>query len=83
MQNRLSISLFILTLSDVTQQADQPEYLLNQNLFFLLQLLHKLQRHLERLRNDIRRRQCKPLRERNIGHAIRLVYLDPDEIFRL
>lgn len=56
---------------------------LNQDLLLLLDLLGKLQRDLESLGHDIRRRECEPLRQADVGDTLRLVDLDPDEILVL
>lgn len=52
-------------------------------MLLLLQLLHHRNGNLERLRNDIGRSQCQPLREGNIRHSVRLIDLNPDQVFRL
>ena len=54
---------------------------LDQELFLLLELLRHRDWDLERVSNNIRRSESKPLRERDIGHAIGLVDLNPDKVF--
>jgi hypothetical protein len=55
----------------------------NDNLLLLLQSLHNTNRNLKHIRHNIRRRECKPLRERNIRDPLRLVYLNEREILRI
>ena len=52
----------------------------HERLLLLLNSLHNFKVYLQRLSHHIRRRQGKPLRERNVGYAITLVDLDPDEL---
>jgi hypothetical protein len=56
---------------------------LQQNLLPLLQLLHKSDRDLERLRDNIGGCQGQPLRQGDVHDPIGLVNLDPDQIIRL
>lgn len=58
-------------------------HLPNEDLLVLLELLDKLNGHLERLRHEVRGRQRKPLGERDVGDSVRLVDLDPDEVLVL
>tara|TARA_R110002060_G_scaffold26924_1_gene36550 strand:+ start:1341 stop:1703 length:363 start_codon:yes stop_codon:yes gene_type:complete len=48
-------------------------------LLLVLQLIHHTSRDFQRVRNDIRRCKCQPLRERDIRHTIRLVDLNPNQ----
>lgn len=50
---------------------------LQQNLPLRLQLLHHRQRNLQRIRDNLRRRERQPLRQADIGNAIALVEFDP------
>lgn len=77
----LRISSAFILIRLILQCICEPGTLLDKYLLLLLQLFHKFQRHFQCLRNDIWRCQCEPLRKRNIGNAIRLVYLYPDKIF--
>lgn len=56
---------------------------LDQDLLFLLKLINEFDRHLQDTGNDIRRRQCQPLGERNVGDAITLVDFNPLKSLRL
>jgi hypothetical protein len=55
---------------------------MHNNLLLLLQPQHHIHRNLEHTRHNIRRRERKPLRERDIRHALGLVDLDEREILR-
>jgi hypothetical protein len=55
---------------------------MHNDLFLLLQPQHHIHRNLEHTRHNIRRRERKPLRERDIRHALRLVDLDEREVLR-
>lgn len=54
-----------------------------QNLLLLLELLSNFEGNLESLGNEISRGKGKPLGQRDVGDAVRLVNLDPDKILSL
>lgn len=56
---------------------------LDQQLLLLHQALGDIQRDLERVGHDVGGREGQPLRQRDVFHAVALVDLDPDEVFRL
>jgi hypothetical protein len=53
----------------------------DQILLLLHEVLSDLERDLERVRDDVGRREREPLRQRDVLHAVALVYLNPDELF--
>jgi hypothetical protein len=55
---------------------------MHNNLFLLLQLQHHVHRNLDHTRHNIRRGERKPLRERDIRHAVGFVDLDERKILR-
>lgn len=57
--------------------------LLDEELLLLLERLDELDGHLERLRSHLGGCQGEPLRQGNIGDAVRFIDLDPDQVFRL
>jgi hypothetical protein len=52
-----------------------------QDLLLLLQPLHEADWYLHRLRYDVRRSKGEPLREGDVGNAVRLVDFDQHELF--
>lgn len=58
-------------------------HLRDENLLLLLERLDELDGHLQRLGGHLRGSQGQPLSEGDVGDAVRLVDLDPDEILRL
>lgn len=70
----------------VTKALEQPVSMTNlrlcdQDLLLLLQALGKLKWDVENLGNNVCRSEREPLRERDVGDAVRLVDLNPDEVF--
>ncbi len=57
--------------------------LLQQDLLGLLQLLDEAEGHVEHLRHNIGGCQSQPLSQGDVGDAVRLVNLDPDEVLGL
>jgi hypothetical protein len=56
------------------------EKLFNQDLLLLLQFVNELNRYLEYLRHNVRRRKSQPLGQRNVSHTVRLVDFNPDKV---
>lgn len=55
----------------------------DQDLLLLLDLLGEFKRNLQNLGNNLGRRERKPLRQRDVGDAVRFVDFNPDEVFGL
>lgn len=51
----------------------------DQDLLFLLQVLHNGQRDIQRLSHDGGRGKGQPLGQADVGHAVTLVDFDPDK----
>lgn len=52
-------------------------------MLLLYQARRDIKRDLQRVGHDVGGREGQPLRQRDVLHAIALVDLDPDEVFRL
>ena len=52
-----------------------------KNLLLFLQLLHHREGDIQRVGDQVRRGEGKPLGQADVGHAVALVELDPDQLF--
>lgn len=52
---------------------------MDKELLLILDMLDNVDVNLESVGHDVVRRQCEPLSQGNIGHAVTLVKLDPHQ----